>query len=280
MKTYIVAVSGGVDSVVLLDMLAKKGEHELVVAHFDHGIRPESDADARFVWALAQCYGLPCEVRREELGAGASEELARARRYAFLRDIAAKYGNANIVTAHHQDDVVETIAINLARGTGWRGLAVFGRSDVQRPLLEYRKKELYDYALAHGLEWVEDETNRQDVYLRNRLRRRLSVLPATARQELLRLAAAQKALRTEIETELTSYGSETSRYFFIMAPAATALEILRGQTHGQLTRPQLHRLLLAIKTARPHTRFEAGNGWVFAFDAHEFVAHSPKKMLQ
>ena len=91
MKTYIVAVSGGVDSVVLLDMLAKKGEHELVVAHFDHGIRPESDADARFVWALAQCYGLPCEVRREELGAGASEELARARRYAFLRDIAADF---------------------------------------------------------------------------------------------------------------------------------------------------------------------------------------------
>jgi len=276
----IVAVSGGVDSVVLLDMLVKKGEHELVVAHFDHGIRSESDADARFVWALAQRYGLPCEVRREELGAGASEELARARRYIFLRDIAAKYDNATIFTAHHQDDVVETIAINLARGTGWRGLAVFGQSGVQRPLLGLRKKELYDYALTHHLEWVEDETNSQDVYLRNRLRRQLSTLPAIARRELLRLAVAQKELRTQVETELTTYAGETSRYFFIMAPEAVALEILRQQTNAQLTRPQLRRLLLAIKTARPHTRFEAGAGWVFTFDTHEFVAHSPKKMLQ
>src|SRR3989344_5293986 len=114
---YIVAVSGGVDSVVLLDMLIKQKEHNLVVAHFDHGIRVDSDADARFVWELAKKYELSFEVRREELGDAASENTARSHRYAFLRDIAKKY-SATIVTAHHADDVVETIAINLTRGTG------------------------------------------------------------------------------------------------------------------------------------------------------------------
>ena len=130
---YVVAVSGGVDSVVLLHQMVQDGGSELVVAHFDHGIREDSDLDAQFVRELAQSYRLPCEVRREELGSGASEELARNRRYAFLREVAKKH-RATIVTAHHMNDIPETIAINLTRGTGWRGLAVLG-SDVHRPLL-------------------------------------------------------------------------------------------------------------------------------------------------
>ena len=272
MKTYIVAVSGGVDSVVLLDMLAKKGEHELVVAHFDHGIRPESDADARFVWALAQRYSLPCEVRREELGAGASEELARARRYAFLRDIAAKYDNADIVTAHHQDDVVETIAINLARGTGWRGLAVFGRGDVQRPLLGFRKKELYDYALTHHLEWVEDETNASDAYLRNRVRRQISRLSDDDRKNLFALYADQAQLRTEIDREVAQLQCNvSSRYFMTMIPENVAVELLRAATNGRATRPQLQRLWLAIKTAQPGTDMTV-NGEITAHFAQRTVS--------
>ena len=272
MKTYIVAVSGGVDSVVLLDMLAKKGEHELVVAHFDHGIRPESDADARFVWALAQRYSLPCEVRREELGAGASEELARARRYAFLRDIAAKYDNADIVTAHHQDDVVETIAINLARGTGWRGLAVFGRGDVQRPLLGFRKKELYDYALTHHLEWVEDETNASDAYLRNRVRRQISRLSDDDRKNLFALYADQAQLRTEIDREVAQLQCNvSSRYFMTMIPENVAVELLRAATNGRATRPQLQRLWLAIKTAQPGTDMTV-NGEITAHFAQRTIS--------
>lgn len=85
---YVVAVSGGVDSVVLLDMLVKTGEHELVVAHFDHGIRNESTDDANFVAGLAAQYGLPFKVTQGHLGSAASEELARNKRYEFLKGLA------------------------------------------------------------------------------------------------------------------------------------------------------------------------------------------------
>ena len=85
---YIVAVSGGVDSVVLLDMLGKIPGHELVVAHFDHGIREDSARDAQFVASLAHERGLIYAGKREELGANASEALARERRYGFLRELA------------------------------------------------------------------------------------------------------------------------------------------------------------------------------------------------
>jgi len=278
---YIVAVSGGVDSVALLDMLTRENKHELIIAHFDHGIRKESDADARFAWELAKKYGLKFEVRREELGENTSEALARTRRYAFLRDIAKKY-EATIVTAHHQDDLIETIAINLTRGTGWRGLAVFANSDIERPLLDKTKTQLYGYALHHNLEWIEDETNNSDTYLRNRLRRRIQKeLQDETRNKVLRLWEQQCHLRMAIKRELDSLPSAiyNSRYFFTMVPEDTAMELLEHMTHGVLTRPQITRLLLAIKMAKPHTRYEPGGGLYVEFGMKDFSVISTMKPL-
>src|SRR5690349_2987705 len=102
MNRLLVAVSGGVDSVVLLDMLVKRGGYELLIAHFDHGIREESGEDARFVEGLARYYSLPFFTKREELGEKASESIARERRYAFLRELVKEH-RATIVTAHHAD---------------------------------------------------------------------------------------------------------------------------------------------------------------------------------
>ncbi len=283
---YIVAVSGGVDSVVLLDMLANnaplpaQGSDELIVAHFDHGIRPESDADARFVWELAKKYGLPCEIRREELGKQASEALARERRYIFLQEIAKKY-DGKIVTAHHQDDLIETIAINLTRGTGWRGVAVLRNEMVARPLLGFTKRMLRDYALAYRLEWVEDETNVTDHYQRNRLRRQLYRLSDDSRQSLLDLWNRQLVIRTELEKEIMNLAGngKNSRYFFIMIPESVALEFLRLQTNGQLTRPQLRAMLLAIKTFRAGQKFEAGNGIVLSVGLRYFTMKDPSGLI-
>ena len=141
--TYLVAVSGGVDSVCLLDMLSRS-EHRLIVAHVEHGIRGEaSRADARFVAALAQKYNLPFVSVSLDLGPNASEELARQKRYDFLLAQAQKFG-AVLVTAHHAEDVAETIAINIERGTGWRGLAVLARTGIRRPLISFTKTQLYD----------------------------------------------------------------------------------------------------------------------------------------
>lgn len=274
---YVVAVSGGVDSIVLLDMLTKKGE-DIVVAHFDHGIRETSSADARFVEALAGKYGLAFEHSRVELGKHASEADAREKRYEFLHHIAKKY-DGTIVTAHHQDDLIETISINLQRGTGWRGLAVLRSSKIVRPLLGYRKSELYDYALTHNLEWVEDETNASDTYLRNRLRRKLnSGLSDTSRMKVIKYWKKQLTLRSEIEAEeksLIDDSSTFSRYFFTHIEEETAAELLRVSLKFAITRPQTTRLLHAIKTAKSGTTVEVGAGRTVRFTLRDFIVETP-----
>lgn len=277
------AVSGGVDSVVLLDMLVASQEHELIVAHFDHGIRPDSQADARFVEALARGYGLPFVSKRAELGKGASEEIARRYRYAFLQHQAAKH-EAMIVTAHHADDAIETIALNLARGTGWRGLAVLDRQAVGRPLREMTKRQIRDYALERRLEWVEDSTNSEVVYFRNQLRRLIArQLTSEERQGILDLWKKQRQLRHTIDTEtqqLLGDGESYSRYFLTNIDESVACELLRAAVlHASgsgPTRPQCERALLAIKTAKPGTVFEIGGAVRLRFSQRTFIVEAQR----
>lgn len=269
--TYVVAVSGGVDSIVLLDMMARSEGRPIVVAHFDHGIRDDSHEDAAFVAAVAKAYGLVFETRREELGANAGEALARTRRYLFLREVAKKH-NGELVTAHHADDMIETIAINFLRGTGWRGLAVLD-SDARRPLMKMRKEDVVAYAQQHNLEWREDSTNQSDRYLRNRVRPAVRSLPADNRKQLQALRDRQVAIKRAIHDEvlaLLGEGSGYSRYTLTHIPRQVALECLRVVTRGSLTRPQLTRLLLAVKTMPDGRIYEAGAGVVVRFDTRYF----------
>lgn len=278
---YLVAVSGGVDSVVLLDMLVQESEHELIVAHFDHGIREDSAADARFVEGLASRYGLPFVSTRAELGNSASEEIARRYRYAFLQHQAAKH-EATIVTAHHADDVVETIVLNIARGTGWRGVAVLDREKVVRPLLCLSKRQLRNYATERRLEWVEDSTNSETVYFRNRLRRLLArSLSEQDRQAVLALWGEQRQLRREIDQEVESFLDPDhcySRYFVTNIDEGVACELLRAAilrlSGGGPTRPQCERALLAIKTAKPGSVFEVGGAVRLRFSQRTFVVEA------
>ncbi len=266
----VVAVSGGVDSTVLLHKLVKAGEHEIVVAHFDHGIRADSARDAQFVEELAKKYGLQFEARREELGERASEEHARNRRYSFLRDVAVRHG-ATIATAHHIDDVAETIAINLTRGTGWRGLSVLN-SDILRPLISETKQEILGYAARNSIEWHEDSTNEGDVYLRNRLRRRLVAVDDDIILQLAALRARQVELKQHIDREVRRLmnGESYSRYFLTHLETSVAYECIRAITKAKLTRPQMERLLLAIKTFKPGAAYSAGNGVRVYFTSRHF----------
>lgn len=280
---YIVAVSGGVDSVVLLDMLARRHRPaQLIVAHFDHGIRGEaSRLDALFVEKLSQKYTIKCEIGHGNLSENASEDQARQERYTFLRKIAQKHAG-QIVTAHHRGDLVETVAINLTRGTGWRGVAVFGDRLIVRPLLSMGKTDIYRYALRYGLEWVEDETNQTDAYLRNRLRRKLGATIGDMQQEKIAgLQEIQMKLAAEITQEAHSILSKhgDSRYFFIMTPDEVAKELLRVMTDGRLTRPQLERALVAIKTFRPGSTYEAGAGIVFSFTKRHLVVTNTSRVV-
>lgn len=285
MAKYVVAVSGGVDSVVLLHMLVNERSNDtLIVAHFDHGIRKESADDEAFVRQLADHYKLPFESKREDLGANASEELARDRRYAFLRTVAKKH-HAMIVTAHHADDIVETIAINLTRGTGWRGLAVLNSADIERPLLGYRKSDLIEYAKQHQLDWREDVTNQDMKYLRNNLRQKLALLDTDSHRSLLLYRDRQRFLRRMVDNEIDRLvgASPYSRHLFIAVPDAVATELLRGVFEKQglavPTRPQLNRALHAIKVFHGGRRYEVATGISLRFTKTDFVVEQARKVV-
>lgn len=179
---YVVAVSGGVDSIVLLHLLAHADRYRLRVAHFDHGWRDDSDRDRRFVQQMARIYDLPFHSQRAD-GLKISEEAGRNSRYAFLHGLANQYGADGIITAHHLDDRQETSLFNILRGSGWVGAAPMINSEgkLLRPLLKVRKSELYDYARHHGLPWREDRSNADIRFDRNFLRH--EVLPQARRQQ-------------------------------------------------------------------------------------------------
>lgn len=273
-KKYLIAVSGGVDSVVLLDMLAKKHEN-ILVAHFDHGIREDSKEDAIFVRQLAVKYGVKFFTKREELGANASEEKARRARYKFLRELSEKQ-NATIVTAHHLDDVVETIIINMVRGTGWRGLAVLNAEDIYRPLINFKKQEIINYAKQNNLKWREDSTNSLNVYMRNIVRHKID-LSNEQKNELQILHQEQIRLAKEIKSEVTSLlksiknDNKISRYFINSIDQASAYEIIRELTKGELTPNQIDSVINAIKTQRNGTIFEASKNIKIHFTTRFFT---------
>lgn len=204
-----VGVSGGADSVALLRFLAALRPQfgwDLVVCHIHHGLRgAEADRDEHFVRALAEQLGLPCAVSRIDAAALALrdhisvEEAGRMARYAFFAQTAGEGGR--IATAHTLDDSIETVLMNLVRGTGLRGLCGIPRirGNIVRPLLDCTRAEVEDYLGALGQPYCTDSTNLTDDYTRNRIRHdilpRLCVLnpnfPGAMARMLPRLAAQQ-----------------------------------------------------------------------------------------
>lgn len=186
--TIIVAVSGGIDSVVLLHNICQKvNKKNIVVAHVNHGMRQSAKRDCLFVEQLAVRYGLFFETNNVSPKLF-NENEARIFRYQFLEKVANKYGAKYVLTAHHQDDQVETFLWRLMRGDGVNGLLGMPQyrwlSDTVtlcRPLLSWSKAKILDYAKEHQLEHVEDETNVQPIYTRNRLRQ--NVLPLLRKEQ-------------------------------------------------------------------------------------------------
>ena len=179
----LVAVSGGQDSVVLLDALHRLGV-PLAVAHCHFGLRgDEADADEQFVRKLAKQYAAPYFVEFFQTKAFAEQEgistqmAARALRYAWFEQVRRREGLAYVATAHHQRDAAETMLLNLTHGTGLAGLHGIPAKNghLVRPLLPVDKPALFDYLVENGLAWREDASNDSPVYQRNRLR--LEVLP-------------------------------------------------------------------------------------------------------
>lgn len=166
-------VSGGPDSTALLRALVGLGARP-VVLHVDHGLRgEESRADAEFVRGLCEGLGLRCEVRELALDDGPGlQERARERRYELAGELAREVGASTVATGHTADDVAETVLMNLARGTGLRGLAGIPpvREGISRPLIEASRAEILEYLDAVGQGYRTDPTNALPKYSRNRVR--------------------------------------------------------------------------------------------------------------
>jgi len=188
----VVAVSGGLDSCALLHLCRFTAPTvRLVVAHFDHRMRPGSAGDAHWLRGLAAAWEVDLVTGAARVPP-TNEAAAREMRYRFLDEVRRGEGADRVATAHHADDQAETVLFRLARGTGpsgLRGVRTERRSGVWRPLLGVWREDLVDYAREVGLRWREDPTNAEIDFARNAVRHR--ILP-----ELERLVApeARRAL--------------------------------------------------------------------------------------
>lgn len=183
-EEVLLAVSGGMDSVTLCDLMFRSG-FSFAIAHCNFNLRVgDCDRDELFVKELAESYGVPFHVmafdtRMEAKRCGESiEEAARRLRYSFFEQLIGQYGYSCVATAHHRDDSNETFFINLLRGTGISGLhGILPKSNfVVRPMLRFSRSEIESYVHSRNLQWVDDSSNATLDYARNRIRHRLMPL--------------------------------------------------------------------------------------------------------
>jgi tRNA(Ile)-lysidine synthase len=178
----LLAVSGGLDSMSLLQMCRDAGLH-ISVAHANFKLRgADSDADQALVESRCKVHGISCHTKalpiaKDALRDGLQAE-ARRLRYAWFEEVMAESGAQHLLTAHHLNDRLETFFIHLMRGAGLKGLASIPKRNryILRPLLDFTRADLEAYAKSVGLAWREDASNAGDAYLRNRIRRQ--VIPA------------------------------------------------------------------------------------------------------
>jgi tRNA(Ile)-lysidine synthase len=288
-----VALSGGMDSVVLLHLLKDAGVRAV---HVHHGLSPNADAWAAFCRKLCRRWGVPLTVRKVKVrraGMGL-EAAAREARYAVFAALDADC----IALAHHLDDQAETVLMNLLRGAGPRGaggmraMARFAGKRLARPLLEVPRERIADYARRHRLEWIEDESNADETLTRNFVRRRLAPLieqrfpqwkrslargarhfarKDTRARDLLRAYLASKKLKAPSEAklvemlkQLTSEGSRTrldhDGVTLRVYRGRLRLEEARAPARGFAPRPWRGELRLPLPELGGELRFRHARG--------------------
>ena len=181
-KKYVLAVSGGVDSMVLLNamitLFGDDAKDRLVVAHVNYGLRAQAEDEEQLVHRFCKLHQIPIETKhwQEAEGVTASEKSLRDFRYDFFRAVTKKHEADYLVLAHHQDDQMETVLMKWSRGSTLEGLSGMKEKrfvkelDILRPFLSYEKKELYQEAKKYDIPYLEDESNESDDYTRNRYR--------------------------------------------------------------------------------------------------------------
>jgi tRNA(Ile)-lysidine synthase len=238
----VLAVSGGADSVALLRaaVAAKQragGRGELLVAHLNHRLREDSDADAQWVAALSRDLNVPCEIGTADIAQLAAakgdglEDAARTARYDFLLRVAEEFGARYVAVAHTADDQIETVLHRILRGTGLAGLAGMSANrplsaavTIVRPLLTVRRDAVVAYLSTLGQDFREDASNRDVRFTRSRLRHEL----------LPQLRAEYNAEVDEALLRLAHQAADTQRFVTVLAEATCSKRIILDRELGEL----------------------------------------------
>ena len=301
----VVGVSGGADSLCLVHCLMEGG-FKLIAGHLDHALRESSASQAEALKMHMADLSLPFFSQREDVRQFALEnklgieEAARICRYRFLFELARKHGAQGVVVGHHADDQVETVLMHFLRGSGLSGLSgmqprsllatIEAELPLFRPMLGIHRQEIQDYCQAHGLAVLEDESNADSSFFRNRLRHELipqleksnpgfgqrivrTAQTLSADRQLLEALAGEAFERMLVRTE--EGGLVFSRESFSGLHLSLQRLVLR-QAFAKL-KPDLRdfgfeaaeRALDAIASGTAQTPL-AGELWVFCFDS-EFV---------
>lgn len=284
-ESFILAVSGGLDSMVLLQVMQSlKPKAQLIVAHYHHGPSHDSDLlnyrDNTFKLVEQVCAekklifisGKSSEIL-------SSEDSMREKRFTFFAEVQKSYPEAILTTAHHKDDLLETWLLKMVRGAGPESLKnfAFWNQKILRPLLDFEKKELKQYANSHGVIWLDDPSNAQNDYLRNWLRNEwLKQLSDKIPGSLVNLTDSLGRLIAEIdsfdENSVINYDSPTPtkgwvlRHEFLLMGHSerltTLAKLLRGLGQRDFSQGQLEEVVKRLDKNQKDLIFSiAGVNW-------------------
>lgn len=215
----LVGVSGGPDSVALAHLALETGL-PIALSHVNYGLRDQdSEADEALVVELARLWEVPLFIldardfaARSESAKSGLQEAARARRYSWWKELLREQGYTRVLTGHQADDQLETLLINMVRGSGlagWKGIPI-QNGPICRPLLLATREEILEYLEANALAWREDRSNRTQDYLRNRIRHTVVPALASLRPRLAERASMQ-SLRTASALDAARWAAESLR---------------------------------------------------------------------
>ena len=283
-SNLILCVSGGSDSIALLHLchqLSRRYRWRLHILHFHHGLREESDEEARFVRNLSQSLNLGFHLRTtrdfQSETSGLQEKARNWRRTEALK-LREEIRADSILTAHHAEDQLETWLLKWLRGAHLSGLQGMSRSDPPfiRPLLDFRKEVLSDFLKENGFEWREDASNQDSKYMRNRVRNELLPLLRTLSREGIEsrirdLDSQSRLLQKELESQyqiwLEKIGSVSELPISVIESESEFLQqeilvrFITGKTGIALSYRQLEKIYTLVRSSNNQWSYHLEGEW-------------------
>lgn len=306
-KKILVAVSGGVDSMALSDIVDQIwSKRAWGIVNVDHDLRPTSAKETEFVQQF--CHNRDIQFfttkwNRNQANVGV-EAAAREFRYDYFQQIMRENGFDTLLTAHHANDLSENILMKLVRSgnvyeiTSLKSQREFGHGQIVRPLLTASKKDLHDYAQQRSLNYVQDESNFEDITMRNRLRSDILPKLQTENGQLLRhfglfdqqmnallSIAADKFDRLESEMKLQETDSTISGQIGSLQEIPANQQSLfwgrlftKKMPHLSISNKQIRQIIAVIKSEKPNSEVDLENGWRFRRSYLDFEITQPDEL--